>query len=94
MVVPCPTRRPNISFVCKLNYPSFTWLVISFVVSAVSRHMIAPCLTHWEVVLQLVKYLKAHPRLGILYRINGDLHVEVFSNSGWVGMGSPLGDLV
>lgn len=56
--------------------------------------MIAPCLTHWEVVLQLVKYLKAHPRLGILYRINGDLHVEVFSNSGWVGMGSPSGDLV
>uniref|UniRef100_A0A7N2M4Y5 Mur ligase central domain-containing protein n=1 Tax=Quercus lobata TaxID=97700 RepID=A0A7N2M4Y5_QUELO len=51
----------------------------------------APCLTHYEVVLQLVKYLEAHPRLGILYRINGDLDVEVFSNSGWVGMGSPSG---
>lgn len=53
----------------KLNYLTITLLDISFVVSAVSWYMVAPCLPHWE-VLRIVRYLKVHPRRGFLYRAN------------------------
>ena len=57
----------------KLNYLTISHPDISFAVSVVSQYMAAPCLPHWEASLRIVRYLKAHPGRGLLYRANGHL---------------------
>ena len=55
----------------KLNYLTITRPDISFAVSVVSKFMSTPCSTHWEAALSIIRYLKAHPGCGLLYRANG-----------------------
>ena len=69
----------------KLNYLTITRPDISFAVSMVSQFMSAPRLPHWEDVLRIVKYLKAHPGRGLFYQANGHLRVETFTDSDWAG---------
>ena len=45
----------------KLNYLKIIRPNISFAVSVVSQYMKDPCLPHWEAVIRIVRYLKAHP---------------------------------
>ena len=45
----------------KLNYLPITHPNISFAVSVLSQFMKVPCLPHWEAVIRIVRYLKAHP---------------------------------
>ena len=72
----------------KLNYLTITRPDISFVVSVLSQHMKDPLLPHWEAVIQIVMYLKAHPNRGLLYKANGHLWVEAYTDADWAG--SPL----
>ena len=44
-----------------------------------------PRLPQWEAVIQIVRYLKAHPGCGLLYKANGHLRVEAYSDANWVG---------
>ena len=37
----------------------------------------------WEAVIQIVRYLKAHPGCGLLYKANGHLRVEAYSDANW-----------
>ena len=46
--------------------------------------MSAPRLTHMEIALTIVWYLKVHPSRGLFYGLHGHLHVEAFTNSDWV----------
>ena len=53
--------------------------------------MKAPCLPHWEAVIQIVRYHKAHQGYGLLYKANGHLYkanghlqVEAFTGVDWV----------
>ena len=69
----------------KLNYLTITRPDISFAVSMVSQFMSAPRLPHWEAVLRIVKYLKAHPGRGLFYQANNHLRVEAFTDSDWAG---------
>ena len=64
--------------VVKLNYLTITRLDISFAVSVLSQFMKDPRLPHWEVVIQIVRYLKAHPGCSLLYKANGHLGVEAY----------------
>ena len=50
----------------KLNYLPITHPNISFAVSVLSQFMKVPCLPHWEAVIRIVRYLKAHPGHGLL----------------------------
>ena len=68
-----------VALVEKLNCLTVTRPDISFAVSLVSRFMSAPRLPHWEAVLRIVKYLKAHPGRGLFY--SGHLRVEAFTDS-------------
>ena len=47
--------------------------------------MAPSCLPHLEAVIQIVRYLKVHPGCGLLYKSNGHLKVEAFTNPNWVG---------
>ena len=62
----------------KLNYLTITRPNISFAVSV-------PRLPHWEAVIRIVRYLKAHPSHGLLYKANGHLQVEAYTNADWAG---------
>ena len=62
----------------KLNYLTITRPNISFAVSV-------PRLPHWEAVIWIVRYLKAHPGHGLLYKANGHLQVEAYTNADWAG---------
>ena len=42
-------------------------------------------LLHWEAVIRIVRYLKAHPGHGLLYKANGRLQVEAYTNADWAG---------
>ena len=44
-----------------------------------------PRLPHWEAVIQIVRYLKAHPGRGLLYKANGHLWVEAYIDADWAG---------
>ena len=69
----------------KLNYLTITRPDISFVVSVLSQFMKDPHLPHWEAVIRIVRYLKVHPGCGLLYKANGHLRVEVYTDANWAG---------
>ena len=69
----------------KLNYLTITRPDISFAVSVLSQFMKDPRLPHWEAVIQIVRYLKAHPGRGLLYKSNGHLWVEACIDADWAG---------
>ena len=69
----------------KLNYLTITRPDISFVVSVLSQFMKDLRLPHWEAVIRIVRYLKAHPGHGILYKANGHLQVEAYTDADWAG---------
>ena len=61
---------------------------ISYTVNVVSQILEAPCISYWEAVACIIRYLKGALGLGILYKANGYLRVEGFLNRDWAG--SPL----
>ena len=65
----------------KLNYLTITHSDISFAISVLSQFMKDPRLPHWEAVIRIVRYLKAHPDCGLLYKANGHLRVEAYTNA-------------
>ena len=69
----------------KLNYLTITRPDILFAVSVVSQYMKDPCLPNWETVIWIVRYLKAHSGHGLLYKANGHLWVEAYTDADWVG---------
>ena len=40
---------------------------------------------HWEVVICIMRYLKAHPSRGLWYVANGHLRVEANIDADWAG---------
>ncbi|GJY31670.1 retrovirus-related pol polyprotein from transposon TNT 1-94 [Tanacetum coccineum] len=69
----------------KLNYLTITRSNIVFSVSVVSQFLNAPRTSHWDVVTQILGYLKVTPRLGILYANHGHHIVEGFTDADYVG---------
>nr|GEV65551.1 uncharacterized mitochondrial protein AtMg00810-like [Tanacetum cinerariifolium] len=69
----------------KLNYLTITRPDIAFSVSVVSRFLIAPRTTHWDVDTQILGYLKGTPRLGILYANYGHHMAEGFTDADYAG---------
>ena len=71
--------------VSKLNYLTITSPNISFAISVLSQCMKDPCFPHWEIVIRIVRYLKAHPSRGLLYKANSHLWVEAYIDVDWAG---------
>ena len=71
--------------VSKLNYLTITFPDISFAVSVLSQCMKDPCLPHWETVIRIVRYLKAHLGCSLLYKANSHLQVETYIDVDWAG---------
>ena len=69
----------------KLNYLTITHPNISFAISVLSQCMKDPRLPHWEAIIRIMRYLKAHPGCYLLYKANGHLWVEAYTDADWVG---------
>ena len=69
----------------KLIFLTVTRPDISYAVSVLSQFMQAPRSIHLEGVYRLLAYLKRAPRKGLLYRRQGHLHIEAYSDSGFAG---------
>nr|GFA65971.1 putative RNA-directed DNA polymerase [Tanacetum cinerariifolium] len=69
----------------KLNHLTITHLDIAFPVSVVSQFMTAPRMLHWDVVTQILRYVKGTLGLGILYANHGYHIAEGFTDADYVG---------
>ena len=66
-------------------YLSHTRLDIAYVVSLVSQFMHNPSKDHMNVVIQILCYLKSSPRRELIFRKDGHLNVEGYSDADWAG---------
>ena len=69
----------------KLIYLSYTRPDIAYVVSVVSQFMHSPRECHLEAVHRILQYLKATPRKGVLFKNNGRLTMEAYTDADWAG---------
>ena len=69
----------------KLIFLTVTRPDIYYAVSILSQFMQAPRTIHLEGVYRLLAYLKRAPGKGLLYRRQGHLHIEAYSDSGFAG---------
>ncbi|KAM7509738.1 hypothetical protein LguiB_008613 [Lonicera macranthoides] len=69
----------------KLNYLTVTRPDIAYSVSVMSQFMSSPTIHHWEVLEQILCYLKGAPGRGILYANHGHTRIEGFSDADWAG---------
>ena len=69
----------------KLIFLTVTRSDISYAVSVLSQFMQAPRTIHLEGVYRVLSYLKRAPGKGLLYRRQGHLHIEAYSDSGFAG---------
>ena len=69
----------------KLNYLTITHPDISLAISVLGQYMKDPRLPHWEAVIRIVRYLKSHPGCGLLYKANGQLQIEAYTDADQAG---------
>ncbi|XP_077223377.1 uncharacterized protein LOC143856981 [Tasmannia lanceolata] len=69
----------------KLIYLTVTRPDISYAVGVISQYMTSPRTSHWNVVVQILKYLKGEPGKELLFKRHGHTRIEGFSDADWVG---------
>ncbi|XP_057989379.1 uncharacterized mitochondrial protein AtMg00810-like [Hevea brasiliensis] len=69
----------------KLNYLTITRPDISFAVSVVSQFLQAPCSSHWDAVIRILRYIKGAPGQGLLYEDRGHSQIIGYSDADWAG---------
>jgi transposase InsO family protein len=69
----------------RLNYLTVTRPDITFAVSIVSQFLNAPCDTHWNAVIRILRYIKNAPGKGLLYEDKGDAKITCYSDADWAG---------
>ena len=73
----------------KLNYLTMTKPNISFAVSVVSQFLNSPCDSHWDTVVQILRYIKGSSRKGLVYENRGHSDIVAYTNANWA---RPPGD--
>ncbi|XP_072052054.1 uncharacterized mitochondrial protein AtMg00810-like [Arachis hypogaea] len=69
----------------KLIYLSHTRPDIAYAVGIVSQFMLKSREDHMEAGMKIVQYLKGALGSGIIFKRNGHLKVEAYTNADWVG---------
>ncbi|XP_022024751.1 secreted RxLR effector protein 161-like [Helianthus annuus] len=69
----------------KLIYLSHTRPDIAYVVGVVSQFMHQPQGAHMDAVLRIIRYLKGTVGHGVLFRPNGHLETQLYTDADWAG---------
>ncbi|XP_061343751.1 uncharacterized mitochondrial protein AtMg00810-like [Gastrolobium bilobum] len=69
----------------KLKYPTVTQPDFSFAISVVSQFLNSSCQEHWNVVIRILKYIKASLGKGLEYKDKGHVKVIGYSAADWTG---------
>ncbi|XP_031288153.1 secreted RxLR effector protein 161-like [Pistacia vera] len=69
----------------KLNYLTVTRPGISFSISVVSQFLQSLCNSQWDVVVQILRYIKGAQGKGLLYENRGNSHIVGYSDVDWAG---------
>ncbi|XP_035838498.1 uncharacterized protein LOC110908724 isoform X1 [Helianthus annuus] len=69
----------------KLIYLSHTRPDIAYAVGVVSQFMHQPQVAHMEAAQRILKYLKGTVGHGVLFKTNGHLNVELYTDADWAG---------
>ena len=63
----------------KVNYLTMTRPYIAYLVNVVRQFMSAPRMSHWDVVVRILQYVKSTPGRGLLYSDCGYNYITGFS---------------
>ncbi|XP_024017443.1 uncharacterized protein LOC112090417 [Morus notabilis] len=85
---PAADREMYQRLVEKLIYLTHTRPDIAFAVSVVSHFMQAPKEAHLHAVNKILHYLKGNPGRGVLFRRNGGMSLDVYTDADYAG--SPI----
>ncbi|KAJ9553092.1 hypothetical protein OSB04_017137 [Centaurea solstitialis] len=69
----------------KLIYLSHTRPDIAYAVGVVSQFMHQPQVTHMQAVWRIIRYLKGTSGHGVLFKSNGHLKTQVYTDADWAG---------
>ncbi|KAK1431416.1 hypothetical protein QVD17_07875 [Tagetes erecta] len=69
----------------KLIYLSHTRPDIAYAVGVVSQFMHQPQATHMEAVIRRIRYLKGTTGHGVLFKSNGHLEIQAYTDADWAG---------
>ncbi|KAD2804205.1 hypothetical protein E3N88_37582 [Mikania micrantha] len=69
----------------KLIYLSHTRPDIAYAVGVVSQFMHQPQVSHMEAVWRIIRYLKGTAGHGILFKTNGHLEIQGYTDADWAG---------
>ncbi|XP_047945657.1 secreted RxLR effector protein 161-like [Salvia hispanica] len=69
----------------KLIYLTVTRPDISFAVGLVSRFLDKPKQVHWDAAIRILQYIKKSPGKGLLFKKNGHLNIEGYSDADYAG---------
>ncbi|KAM0050765.1 putative RNA-directed DNA polymerase [Helianthus debilis subsp. tardiflorus] len=69
----------------KLIYLSHTRPDIAYAVGVVSQFMHQPQKAHMEAVLRIIRYLKGKAGHGVLFKSNGHLETQLYTDANWAG---------
>ncbi|XP_022032764.1 uncharacterized mitochondrial protein AtMg00810-like [Helianthus annuus] len=69
----------------KLIYLSHTRPDIAYAVGVVSQFMHQPQIAHMEVVCRIMRYLKGTIDHGVLFKSNGHLKIQGYTDADWAG---------
>nr|GEX52097.1 hypothetical protein [Tanacetum cinerariifolium] len=58
---------------------------IAYAVGVVSQFMHQHQVAHMVAVFRIIRYLKGTPNLGVLFRPNGHLNIQIYTDADWAG---------
>lgn len=73
------------SVVGKLLYLMITILDLSYTIQQLSQFLDKPIVFHWRAAHRVLRYIKAAPRQGLLFKSNNSTTLAAYSDSDWAG---------
>ncbi|KAL2224616.1 UNVERIFIED_CONTAM: Retrovirus-related Pol polyprotein from transposon RE2, partial [Sesamum indicum] len=67
----------------RLLYLGFTRPDISYATQQLNQYIQQPCKQHWNVAVDLVRYLKGLPSSGLFFPVNNNFKLKAHSGADW-----------
>ncbi|XP_021971319.1 uncharacterized mitochondrial protein AtMg00810-like [Helianthus annuus] len=68
-----------------LQYLTFTRSDITYAVQQICMHMHAPCLSHWNALKRIIRYLQGTSEFGLHLSSSSALSIRAYTDADWAG---------